>query len=55
MHGQVTFVTSRGRRVVSVAVAEAATHDSQAAGDAATATMYAANSSSTRTGAAPPA
>jgi prevent-host-death family protein len=46
MHGQVTFVTSRGRRVaavVSVAVAEAATEDSQAAGDAATATMYAVN------------
>ena len=40
MRDQVTFVTSRGRRVaavVSVAVAEAATEDSQAAGDAATA------------------
>ena len=45
MHGQITFVTSRGRRVaavVSVAVAEGAT-DSQAADDAATATMYAVN------------
>ena len=43
---QVTFVTSRGRRVaavVSVAVAEAAAEDSQAAGDADTATMYAVN------------
>ncbi len=46
MRDQVTFVTSRGRRVaavVSVAVAEAVTEDSQAAGDAATATMYAVN------------
>jgi hypothetical protein len=46
MHGQVTFVTRRGRRVaavVSVAVAEGATEDSQAAGDATTATMYAVN------------
>jgi len=46
MHGQVTFVTSRGRRVaavVSVAVAEGVTEDSQAAGDAATATLYAVN------------
>ena len=37
MRNQVTFVTSRGRRVaavVSVAVAEGATEDSQAAGDA---------------------
>ncbi len=46
MHGQVTFVTSRGRRVaavVSVAVAERAAEDNQAAGDAATATLYAVN------------
>ncbi len=46
MHDQITFVTSRGRRVaavVSVAVAEEATEDSQAADDSATATMYAAN------------
>jgi len=46
MHDQVTFVTSRGRRVaavVSVAAAEAATEDSQAAGDATTAQMYAVN------------
>ena len=46
IHGQVTFVTSRGRRVaavVSVAVAEGATEDSQAAGDAATAQLYAVN------------
>jgi prevent-host-death family protein len=46
MHDQVTFVTSRGRRVaavVSVAVAEAATEDSQVAGDAATAQNYAVN------------
>jgi prevent-host-death family protein len=46
MHDQVTFVTSRGRRVaavVSVAVAEATMEDSQAAGDAATAQMYAVN------------
>ena len=46
MHDQITFVTSRGRRVaavVSVAVAEAATEDSQAAGDAATAQLYAVN------------
>jgi prevent-host-death family protein len=46
MHGQVTFVTSRGRRVaavVSVAVAEGAAEDTQAAGDAATATLYAVN------------
>jgi prevent-host-death family protein len=43
---QVTFVTSRGRRVaavVSVAVAEQAAGDSQADGDAGTATMYAVN------------
>jgi prevent-host-death family protein len=45
---QVTFVTSRGRRVaavVSVAAAEdrQAAGDSQAAGDAATAQMYAVN------------
>jgi prevent-host-death family protein len=46
MHDQVTFVTSRGRRVaavVSVAVAERATEDSQADDDAGTATMYAVN------------
>jgi prevent-host-death family protein len=46
MHGQVTFVTSRGRRVaavVSVAVAEATIEDSQTAGDAATAQNYAVN------------
>jgi prevent-host-death family protein len=46
MHDQITFVTSRGRRVaavVSVAVAEEATEDSQAADDSATATMYAVN------------
>ena len=46
MHDQVTFVTSRGRRVaavVSVGVAEAATEDSQAAADAATAQMYTSN------------
>jgi prevent-host-death family protein len=46
MHDQVTFVTSRGRRVaavVSVAVAEAAMEDSEAEGDAATAQMYAVN------------
>ena len=46
MRDQVTFVTSRGRRVaavVSVAVAEGATEDSQAAGDATTATMHAVN------------
>lgn len=45
--GQVTFVTSRGRRVaavVSVAAAEqAASVDGQAAADAGTATMYAVN------------
>jgi prevent-host-death family protein len=45
--GQVTFVTSRGRRiagVVSVAAAEqAAGADGQAAGDAGTAVMYAVN------------
>src|SRR5580693_8258312 len=44
---QVTFVTSRGRRiagVVSVAAAEqVAGADSQAAGDAVTAVMYAVN------------
>ena len=47
MHNQITFVTSRGRRVaaavVSVAVAEAATEDDQVAGDAATVQNYAAN------------
>ena len=46
MHGQITFVTSRGRRVaavVSVALAEGAAENSQAADDAATATMYAVN------------
>ena len=46
MHNQITFVTSRGRRVaavVSVAVAEAATEDDQVAGDAATVENYAAN------------
>ena len=46
MHNQITFVTSRGRRVaavVSVAVAEAVTEDSQVAGDAATVENYAAN------------
>jgi prevent-host-death family protein len=46
MHDQITFVTSRGRRVaavVSVAVAEGAAEDSQAADDAATATIYAVN------------
>jgi hypothetical protein len=46
VHNQVTFVTSRGRRVaavVSVAIAEAATKDSQAEGDAATVQNYAAN------------
>ena len=46
MRDQVTFVTSRGRRVaavVSVAVAEQAAGDSQADGDADTATMYAVN------------
>jgi prevent-host-death family protein len=46
MRDQVTFVTSRGRRVaavVSVAVAEGAAEDSQAAGDATTAQMYAVN------------
>ena len=46
MHNQITFVTSRGRRVaavVSVAVAEAITEDSQVAGDAATVENYAAN------------
>lgn len=46
MHGQVTFVTSRGRRVaavVSVALAEEAVKDSQAEGDAATAVLYAVN------------
>jgi prevent-host-death family protein len=43
---QVTFVTSRGRRVaavVSVTVAEQAAGDTQAHDDAATATMYAVN------------
>ena len=46
MHGQVTFVTSRGRRVaavVSVAIAEGAEEVRQADGDAGTATMYAVN------------
>lgn len=46
MHDRVTFVTSRGRRVaavVSVAIAEQATKDSQAAGDAGTAQLYAVN------------
>lgn len=46
MHDQVTFVTSRGRRVaavVSVAMAEAAEEDSQAADDAAMAQLYAVN------------
>ena len=46
MRDQVTFVTSRGRRiaaVVSVAVAQRAEGDSQADGDAGTATMYAVN------------
>ena len=46
MHDQVTFVTSRGRRVaavVSVSIAEGAAEDSQAAGGAATAQMYAVN------------
>jgi prevent-host-death family protein len=46
MHDQITFVTSRGRRVaavVSVAVAEGAAEDSQASDDAAAATMYAVN------------
>jgi prevent-host-death family protein len=46
MHDQITFVTSRGRRVaavVSVATAEGATEDSQAANDAATAQLYASN------------
>jgi len=46
MHNQITFVTSRGRRVaavVSVAVAEAVTEDDQVAGDAATVENYAAN------------
>lgn len=46
MHNQITFVTSRGRRVaavVSVAVAEAVAEADQAAGDAATVENYAAN------------
>jgi len=46
MHDQITFVTSRGRRVaavVSVATAEGAMEDSQAADDAATAQLYASN------------
>jgi prevent-host-death family protein len=46
MHDQITFVTSRGRRVaavVSVAVAEGVTEDGRAADDAATAQMYAVN------------
>ncbi len=46
MHDQITFVTSRGRRVaavVSVATAERVTEDSQAADDAATAQNYAVN------------
>ena len=46
MHDQITFVTSRGRRVaavVSVAVAEGAAEDGKAADDAATATIYAVN------------
>ena len=46
MHDQITFVTSRGRRVaavVSVALAEQAAKDSRADGDAGTATMYAVN------------
>lgn len=46
MHDQITFVTSRGRRVaavVSVAIAEGVTEDSQAADDAATAQNYAVN------------
>lgn len=46
MHDQVTFVTSRGRRVaavVSIAVAKGATEDSRATGDAATAQIYAVN------------
>jgi prevent-host-death family protein len=46
MHNQVTFVTSRGRRVaavVSVAIAETATENDQVAGDAATVLNYAAN------------
>ena len=46
MHNQITFVTSRGRRVaavVSVAVAEAFAEDNQIAGDAATVENYAAN------------
>jgi prevent-host-death family protein len=44
--GQVTYVTSRGRRVaavVSVAAAEQAAGDAQADEDAATAAIYAAN------------
>lgn len=46
MHDQITFITSRGRRVaavVSVALAEGAAQDSQAEGDAATAQLYAVN------------
>ena len=46
MHDQITFVTSRGRRVaavVSVAVAQGAEEVRQADGDARTATMYAVN------------
>jgi prevent-host-death family protein len=46
MHDQVTFVTSRGRRVaavVSVAIAEGAEEVRRADGDAGTATMYAVN------------
>src|ERR1700759_4759818 len=46
MHNQITFVTSRGRRVaavVSVGLAEAFAEDDQIAGDAATVENYAAN------------
>jgi prevent-host-death family protein len=46
MYDQITFVTSRGRRVaavVSVAIAEGVAEDSQAADDAATVQNYAAN------------
>ena len=56
MHDQVTFVTSRGRRVaavVSVAIAEGVAEDSQAADDAATARTTPSTSSSARTGKAP--
>ncbi len=46
MHDQITFVTSRGRRVaavVSVAVAQGVEEVRRADGDGATATMYAVN------------